>query len=201
MNVPDFSVTRVVSSQSTHSSKLTARSDWCRLAGAPGSCRGSPTARTVVRADVRERWRGAGRAASGPQPSCSARVRQPASSVAKSSRSCLLVRVSSSASVSAAGRSTPGGVEPLGDLLVTLGELAQHPGRDSGDLGGVVVHRPPLDPEALRELAAHRRLEQDADGALRPIQRGAVERGPAAVDPTGSVGDQHMPVQVRVTEA
>ena len=47
-------------------------------------------------------------------------------------------------------------VEPLGDLFVPLRELAQQPGRNPSDLRGVVVNRPPLDAQTLRELTPHR---------------------------------------------
>ena len=57
------------------------------------------------------------------------------------------------------GTGLAGRVEPLGDLLVPPGERPQHTRRDAGDLGRVLMDRPPLHTERGGQLAAHRRLE------------------------------------------
>ena len=91
-----------------------------------------------------------------------------------------------------------GDVEPLGDLVGALGELAQQPTGNPGDLGRVVVHRPPLDTEPLAQLSAHRSLKQNPNRTLSLVQRSPIERSPSPVDPTRRVRNQDMPVQVRV---
>jgi hypothetical protein len=92
------------------------------------------------------------------------------------------------------------GLHPLDDLLAALRELPHQPGRDTGDLAGVAAHRPPLHAQSLCQFAAHRRLEHHSGGPFRRVQRRAVERRPATVEALRHVGDEHVPMQVWVTE-
>ena len=148
------------------------------------------------RRDCGGQQRARGRA--GPQPAASARV-MPVGLDRGEVRGHLLA---GSGRALGGGRSRrpclTGVVEPLGDLFSTLRELAQHGVRDAGDLGGVLVHRTPLDAERRGELAAHRRLEHRTTGAGGVVDRPPVQRRPATVDPLGKVGDEHVPVQVRI---
>ena len=52
--------------------------------------------------------------------------------------------------------------------------------------------------ERVRLLVAHLGLEQEAGGAQRRVDTSAVERAPPAVGPAGGVGDEHVPVELRV---
>ena len=87
-----------------------------------------------------------------------------------------------------------GGVEPIADLLGSLGEpLAKCVG-DTGDLGDV-PSRSPLDAERRTQFGAQRGLEHFAGGSDGSVQVGVDECGPASVGSGCEVGDQGVPVQ------
>src|SRR4051812_1587207 len=88
--------------------------------------------------------------------------------------------------------------EPILDLASSLGELPKYGGGSAVDVGDAVAPRPPLDAEAVGQLVAHLGLEQEAGSAQRGVDASAVERAPPTVGTAGGVGDEDVPVELRV---
>jgi hypothetical protein len=95
-------------------------------------------------------------------------------------------------------RAVPGDGEALLDLPAPLGEQASQLGRDTLDLGDAVRHRGPTDAERPPELVAQVGLEQEPRGAQRRVQASAVQGAPLTVGRLRGVGDEHVPVELRI---
>ena len=187
VKVPDFSVTCSISSQSSHSSNVTDRVCTLGSTASPHRLPDDP--------DVSDGVAVTGRASScstaaAPQPSSSARDRHSASSSWMSARSCLLVRVSSSASVSACGPDLPGEVQPLGDLFVATRERPQH--ASSARLRSR--------PSRCASDPTRRRAGRSARAASRPgTSRPTVRRAAYSAVPSSAVQRPSIPRAVLAT--
>ena len=96
------------------------------------------------------------------------------------------------------GARPPVGLHRQVDLLAAFGEQREEPLGEVLDLGEPGFRFGPPDTEGFGEVVAELRFEEEAGGTRHRVELRAVERAPTAVGSTGGVGDDDVPMELRV---